>query len=154
MAAMKSFFRQLSLVFASGCFGGVLNAGRRVVVSEGRTHRRAGGEIAPALTPAYLYQRMVWAVSGVSLFLIPAFKSRPSVKAFSSVWGPTMFNSSSFFRLSEQGHVRARLGHFHSRLRSLLQRRVGSGSSAVAVGFREVVSKECPSGPQALQAGG
>lgn len=95
---MKSFFRQLSLVFASGCFGGVLNA--VVVWLFGRAELTAelGVKIAPALTPAYLYQRMVWGGIWGFLFLIPLSRVDLSVKAFSSVWGPRLFNSSSFFR--------------------------------------------------------
>ncbi len=95
MPAMKSFFRKLSLVFASGCFGGVLNAlvvwlfGRAEITTE------LGVKIAPSLTPAYLYQRTIW--GGIFwggiwgfLFLIPAFKNRPLSQGLLFSLGPTI----------------------------------------------------------------
>lgn len=90
MAAMKGFFRKLSLVFASGCFGGVLNA--VVVWLFGRAEITAelGVKIAPSLTPAYLYQRTVWGGIWGFLFLIPAFRNRPLSQGLLFSLGPTI----------------------------------------------------------------
>jgi hypothetical protein len=90
MPAMKSFFRKLSLVFASGCLGGILNA--VVVWLFGRAEITAelGVKIAPSLTPAYLYQRTVWGGIWGLLFLIPAFKNRPLSQGLLFSLGPTI----------------------------------------------------------------
>ncbi len=87
---MKSFFRKLSLVFASGCLGGILNA--VVVWLFGRAEITAelGVKIAPSLTPAYLYQRTVWGGIWGLLFLIPAFKNRPLSQGLLFSLGPTI----------------------------------------------------------------
>jgi len=90
MAAMKGFFRKLSLVFASGCFGGVLNA--VVVWLFGRAEITAelGVKIAPALTPVYLYQRIVWGGIWGFLLLLPALKNRPLSQGLLFSLGPTI----------------------------------------------------------------
>ena len=87
---MKSFFRKLSLVFASGCLGGILNA--VVVWLFGRAEITAelGVKIAPSLTPAYLYQRTVWGGIWGLLFLIPTFKNRPLSQGLLFSLGPTI----------------------------------------------------------------
>jgi hypothetical protein len=90
MSAMKSFFRKLSLVFASGCFGGVLNG--VVVWLFGRAEITAelGVKIAPALTPAYLYQRTIWGGIWGLLFLMPALRARPLSQGLLFSLGPTI----------------------------------------------------------------
>ena len=87
---MKSFFRMLSLVFASGCFGGLLNAVVVWLFGRAEITARLGVKIAPGLTPAYLYQRMVWGGIWGFLFLIPAFKNRPLSQGLLFSLGPTI----------------------------------------------------------------
>lgn len=87
---MKSFIRKLSLVFASGCFGGLLNA--VVVWLFGRAEITAdlGVKIAPSLTLPYLYQRVVWGGIWGFLFIMPAFKNRPLTQGLLFSLGPTI----------------------------------------------------------------
>lgn len=87
---MKSFIRKLSLVFASGCFGGLLNA--IVVWLFGRAEITAqfGVKLAPSLTPPYLYQRAVWGGIWGLLFVLPFFKNRPLAQGLVFSLGPTV----------------------------------------------------------------
>ena len=63
--------RSLSLLFAAGAFGGLLNS---LVVwlcgQSGVTHA-LGVAIAPELTPAFLYPRIVWGGLWGFLFALP-----------------------------------------------------------------------------------
>ena len=71
---MHNIFRTLSLVFVAGCVGGVLNS--LVVWNFGNLGVNAalGVKIAPQLTPAWLYPRIVWGGIGGFLFLLPLLR--------------------------------------------------------------------------------
>jgi len=71
---MTSIFRTLSLVFVAGCVGGVLNS--LVVWNFGNLGVSAalGVKIAPQLTPAWLYPRIVWGGIWGFMFLLPILR--------------------------------------------------------------------------------
>ena len=68
---MKALARTLSLCFAAGAVGGLANG--LAVWASGRLGLQAalGVAIAPALTPAWLYPRLVWGGLWGALFLLP-----------------------------------------------------------------------------------
>lgn len=87
---MKNFVRKLSLVFASGCFGALVNStalwhfGRAGITAE------LGVKLAPAFTPSWLYPRLVWGVLWGFLFLLPVAQNRPFQQGLLLSLGPTI----------------------------------------------------------------
>jgi hypothetical protein len=71
---MNNILRTLSLVFVAGCVGGLLNS--LVVWNFGTLGVNAalGVKIAPKLTPAWLYPRIVWGGIWGFLFLLPILR--------------------------------------------------------------------------------
>ena len=68
---VKSLARTLSLCFAAGAVGGLANS--LVVWAGGRLGPQSAlvVALAPALTPAWLYPRLVWGGLWGALFLLP-----------------------------------------------------------------------------------
>lgn len=87
---MKSFIRKLSLVFAAGALGGLVNS--TVIWLFGRAGITAelGVKLAPALTPAWLYPRLVWGGIWGILFLLPLAQNRPFQQGLLISLGPTI----------------------------------------------------------------
>jgi hypothetical protein len=72
--------RELGSVFSAGCLGGLVNSLALWVCGQlGLTHA-LGVKMAPALTPEWLYPRVVWGGLWGFLFLLPFLRS-------SVVWG-------------------------------------------------------------------
>lgn len=87
---MRSFFRNMTLVFGAGCLGGLVNS--LVVWLFGRAGIPAelGVKLAPALTPQWLYPRLVWGGLWGVLFILPLFRTHPVAQGlFFSIW-PTI----------------------------------------------------------------
>ncbi|HEX9911599.1 MAG TPA: hypothetical protein VGA86_11975 [Desulfatiglandales bacterium] len=87
---MKSFIRKLSLVFAAGALGGLVNS--TVIWLFGRAGITAelGVKLAPAFTPAWLYPRLVWGGIFGILFLLPLAQNRPFQQGLLISLGPTI----------------------------------------------------------------
>ena len=68
---MKLTMRNLSLVFAAGCWGALWNSLAVWVFGALGIAPALGVHIAPALTPAFLYPRLVWGGLWGLLFLLP-----------------------------------------------------------------------------------
>jgi len=84
---MKAFFRNLTLVFASGCFGGLMNSLILWLFGRAGIPAELGVKLAPALTPAWLYPRLVWGGIWGFLFVLPIFRSQPFAQGlFFSLW--------------------------------------------------------------------
>lgn len=74
--AARAHARQLSLVLAAGAVGALANsAALWAAGSSGATHA-LGVRIAPALTPEWLYPRIVWGALWGLLFLLPLASQR------------------------------------------------------------------------------
>lgn len=67
----KTFTRNLSLVFASGCFGGLLNSLTVWIFGFAGITALFNVQIAPTLTASWLYPRIVWGGIWGFLFLLP-----------------------------------------------------------------------------------
>ena len=68
---MASFFRHLSVCFAAGAFGGLVNALFVWGAGQFGLTELIGVAMAPAWSPPWLYQRMVWGGFWGLLFLAP-----------------------------------------------------------------------------------
>ena len=87
---MKSFIRKLSLVFASGVFGGLVNSAVIWLFGRAGITAELGVKLAPSFTPAGLYPRLVWGGIWGILFLLPLAQNRPLQQGLLISLGPTM----------------------------------------------------------------
>ena len=71
---MTSIFRFLSLVFTAGCVGAVANSVVVWLFGDLGINAALGVKIAPKLTPAWLYPRIVWGGLWGFLFLLPILR--------------------------------------------------------------------------------
>jgi len=82
--------KKLLIVFAAGCLGGLANSLAVWSFGEfGITHM-ADVSIAPALTPAWLYPRIVWGGLWGFLFLLPMLTGKTVSRGFLLSLFPTM----------------------------------------------------------------
>lgn len=68
---MKNLLRNMSLTYAAGSFGGFVNALAVWVFGVLAITGTLGVKLAPTLTPALLYPRLVWGGLWGFLFLLP-----------------------------------------------------------------------------------
>jgi len=96
---MNSFFRNLSLIFAAGAFGGLVKA--LVAWSFGATGINAflGSTMAMPLTPMWIYQHMIWGGIWACLFFLPLRWSY-LITFFGVIWGLT---TAYWLKLSREG---------------------------------------------------
>lgn len=69
----RSFLRQATLAFGSGAFGGLINSLTVWLFGLIGITGLLGVKLAPALTPEWLYPRLVWGGLWGFLFLIPIY---------------------------------------------------------------------------------
>lgn len=88
---MSSSLRLLNTVFAAGCLGAVANS--LVVHAFGKfgVNAELGVKIAPALTLAWLYPRIVWGGLWGLLFLVPLLRHSWFKRGLLFSLGPTLF---------------------------------------------------------------
>ena len=72
--------KKLLLYFAAGCLGGLANSIAVWAVGYFEVSKSLGVSIAPALTPAWLYPRIVWGGIWGLVFLFPVMKSKTFTK--------------------------------------------------------------------------
>jgi hypothetical protein len=87
---MRNFVRNASLVFAAGCVGGLLNSLAVWIFGELGITGALGVKIAPQLSPAFLYPRLVWGGIWGLLFLLPLMKTRIFSRGLIFSLGPTL----------------------------------------------------------------
>jgi hypothetical protein len=68
---MNNFYKNLSLIFAAGCFGGLVKGVVAWLFGALGVNALLGSQLAPALTPAWTYQHVVWGGIWALLFLLP-----------------------------------------------------------------------------------
>jgi len=87
---MRNLARKTSLVFAAGCLGGLLNSLAVWIFGEFGITAALGVKIAPQLSAAWLYPRLVWGGIWGLLFLLPMMSTRIWSRGFIFSLGPTL----------------------------------------------------------------
>jgi hypothetical protein len=87
---MTSIFRTFSLVFAAGCVGAVANSLIVYLFGDLGINAALGVKIAPSLTAAWLYPRIVWGGLWGFLFLLPVFRSSLLARGLLFSLGPSL----------------------------------------------------------------
>ena len=68
---MNDFYRNLSVIFAAGALGGLVKAIVAWSFGAAGLNAALGFKMAPALTPLWIYQHIVWGGLWGLLFLLP-----------------------------------------------------------------------------------
>ena len=87
---MRNLTKRLSLVFAAGCFGGLLNSLAVWIFGTLGITPALGVKIAPQLTAPWLYPRLIWGGIWGLLFLLPLMQRRFLTKGLIFSLGPTI----------------------------------------------------------------
>jgi hypothetical protein len=110
---MTNIFRTLSLVFAAGCVGAVANSLIVYLFGDLGINAALGVKIAPRLTPAWLYPRVVWGGLWGFLFLLPIFRSSLLARGLLFSLGPSLVMFLVVFPLkANKGMFGLELGSF------------------------------------------
>ena len=88
--SMGNLARKISLVFAAGCLGGLINSLAVWIFGEIGISSALGVNIAPKLTVAWLYPRLVWGGIWGLLFLLPLMKTSIFTRGLIFSIGPTV----------------------------------------------------------------
>lgn len=87
---VKNLAKKLSLVFAAGCLGGLLNSLAVWIFGEVGITSAFGVKIAPQLSALWLYPRIVWGGLWGFLFLLPFMRNRFIYRGLLFSLGPTI----------------------------------------------------------------
>jgi hypothetical protein len=87
---MNNLAKKLSLVFAAGCLGGLLNSLAVWIFGVIGITSALGVKIAPPLTAPWLYPRLVWGGIWGLLFLLPLMRKRFLYRGLIFSLGPTI----------------------------------------------------------------
>jgi hypothetical protein len=87
---MNNIAKKLSLVFAAGCLGGLLNSLAVWIFGEIGITSALGVKIAPPLSAPWLYPRLVWGGIWGLLFLLPLMQKRFLYRGLIFSLGPTL----------------------------------------------------------------
>ena len=87
---MHNSAKKLSMVFAAGCLGGLINSLVVWLMGDLGISSALGVKIAPQLSAPWLYPRIVWGGIWGLLFLIPLIKSRYLSRGVLFSIGPTI----------------------------------------------------------------
>jgi hypothetical protein len=87
---MSNLARKISLVFAAGVLGGLMNSLAVWGAGELGITAAAGVKIAPKLSAGWLYPRLVWGGIWGVLFLLPMMQTRIWSRGFLYSLGPTL----------------------------------------------------------------
>jgi hypothetical protein len=105
--------RNLSLFFAAGALGALANSIAAWGSGELGVSQALGVSIAPALTPAWLYPRIVWGGIWGLLFVFPFPRRRWLLQGLILSLGPTLVQLFVVFPLkAHQGVLGLELGTF------------------------------------------
>ena len=87
---MNNLAKKLSLVFAGGCLGGLLNSLAVWIFGDIGITSALGVKIAPSLSAPWLYPRLVWGGIWGLLFLLPLMQKRYLYRGLIFSLGPTI----------------------------------------------------------------
>lgn len=99
---MKSILQKLTLFFAAGCLGGLVNSLAVWLFGLLGITTSLGVSIAPQFTPAWLYPRIVWGGLWGFLFFLPGLTYNPFLKGLLLSIGPTLVQLFVVFPLKAQ----------------------------------------------------
>ena len=99
---MNNSTKKMSLVFAAGCFGGLLNSLAVWIFGELGITTALGVKIVPPLTAAWLYPRLVWGGIWGVLFLLPLLQRRIFYRGLLFSFGPTIVQLFVVFPMKAQ----------------------------------------------------
>ena len=102
--------KKLTLVFASGCLGGILNSITVWLFGAVGVTTLFGVAIAPELTTVWLYPRIVWGGIWGSLFLLPFFQRNYLVRGVLYSLFPTLVQLFIVFPQADKGVIGIELG--------------------------------------------
>ena len=102
--------RKLTLVFASGCLGGTLNSITVWLFGAIGITALFGVAIAPELTSAWLYPRIVWGGIWGSLFLLPFSQRNYLIRGVLYSLFPTLVQLFIVFPQADKGIMGVELG--------------------------------------------
>lgn len=109
---MKISLRNLSLVFAAGCWGALWNSLALWLFGFLGVAGILGVKIAPALTAPWLYPRLVWGGIWGLLFLAPLGKQSWPARGLIFSLGPTLVQLFIVFPLqAKKGYLGLELGY-------------------------------------------
>ena len=108
---MNNLVRKMSLVFAAGVLGALLNSLAVWGAGEFGITAAAGVKIAPKLSPEWLYPRLVWGGLWGMLFMLPMMQTRIWSRGFVYSLGPTLVQFFVIFPLkARKGAMGLELG--------------------------------------------
>mgnify|MGYP001812383084 CR=1 FL=1 len=87
---MKQFAQKLTTYFSAGSLGGLLNSLAVWIFGVLGITTALGVQIAPALTPPWLYPRLVWGGIWGILFFLPILKNNTFLRGLVFSLGPTI----------------------------------------------------------------
>ena len=87
---MKRLIKGAALVFGAGSLGGLANSLALWLLGAYGITASLGVKLAPAISRAWLYPRIVWGGIWGLLFLIPLFRSKPLKRGLLMSLGPTL----------------------------------------------------------------
>ena len=87
---MNNLAKKLSLVFAAGCLGGLMNSLAVWIFGVIGITSALGVKIAPPLSAPWLYPRLVWGGIWGLLFLLPLMQKRFLFRGLIYSLGPTI----------------------------------------------------------------
>lgn len=87
---MSRWLRKISLYFAAGSLGGLVNSIALWLFGAYGINTALNVAIQPRLTPGWLYPRIVWGGLWGLLFLLPLVKSRFALRGLILSLGPTL----------------------------------------------------------------
>ena len=87
---MNNLAKKISLVFAAGCLGGLLNSLAVWIFGVIGITSALGVKIAPPLSAPWLYPRLVWGGIWGLLFLLPLMRKRFLYRGLIFSLGPTI----------------------------------------------------------------
>ncbi len=109
---MKLSVKNISLVFVAGCLGGLANAVFVWLFGAIGLTGALGVHSAPAFTPSFLYQRLVWGGLWGGLFLLPLTGLSYPVRGLLYSLGPAIVQLLVVFPYkAQQGFLGLQLGY-------------------------------------------
>lgn len=102
--------RKLSLLFSAGAIGGLANSIAVWLSGEAGLAAAAGVTLAPALTKAWLYPRIVWGGIWGLVFLVPLRTRSPLIRGLILSIAPTLVQLFVIFPQGGKGSMGLSLG--------------------------------------------